>query len=70
MSPTWEVKLPITGHVSLDLDFKGIQFKREKDGNIAILFVTATEQQVLDEALDKCRRILDKLALIYNEGLK
>lgn len=70
MSPTWEVKLPITGHVSLDLDFNGIQFKREKDRNIAILFVTAPKQQVLDEALDKCRRTLDKLALIYDEGLK
>lgn len=70
MSPTWEVKLLITGHVSLDLDFNGIQFKREKDRNIAILFITAPEQQVLDEALDKCRRTLDKLAAIYDEGLK
>lgn len=70
MAPTWKVKLPITGHVSLDFDFNGIKFKREKDRNIAILFVTAPEQQVLDEALDKCRRTLDKLALIYDEELK
>jgi hypothetical protein len=62
VSSTWEVKLLIAGHVSLDLDFNGIQFKREKDRNIAILFVTTPKQQVLNEALDKCRRTLDKLA--------
>ena len=66
---TWKVEMPVIGNVVLDFDFGDIRFRREKDKNVAVLFITGPQQEVMDLALAKLTRVLDKLAVIYDEGL-
>lgn len=66
---TWMVTLPVLGNVILAFDFEGIEFRRVGDKNFATTLVKAPQEYTVDIALAKVTRALDKLALLYDEGL-
>jgi hypothetical protein len=66
---TWKVRMPVIGNVDLNFDFDDVQFRREKDQNLAIVVISAPQREVLDLALAEATRGLNKLAIIYDEGL-
>ena len=66
----WEVKIPVLGSVNLNSkNVDGVSFIREKEKNFAIQRVQGNREQVIDLAFEKLNRVLDRLSLIYDEGL-
>lgn len=65
----WKVIVPVLGNVALEGDLDGIEFRRVDDKRFATTLVKAPQEYAIDVALAKVTRALDRLALIYDEGL-